>query len=195
MDDNAPVEMKDINSNNTLDDVQTTDVEYKSASVARIAIMDEYTKERERGGIIDNKAIGLITILLALVTVYIPIIPFEKFKNVYKTGDKNQLIMMTFIVLIFIMALSLAIITFTILIRIVDLKTYKRVDIDILTKDKFLSEDEDIYERALCRHYRKLIEQNSKVNDTKSKKISACYILTIVLFICLLLACIFIKIM
>ena len=48
---------------------------FKSASIAVQVMMDEYTKERERGGILDNKAVALITILIALITVYLPIIP------------------------------------------------------------------------------------------------------------------------
>ncbi|MGG5460288.1 hypothetical protein [Clostridium sp. B9] len=169
--------------------------EFKSASVALTTIMDEYTKERERGGIIDNKAVALITILLALVTVYMPIIPFDKIHKIYEASNKNQLIIITIAGLIFLLALIIAIITFIILINIVKLKIYKRVDVDMLIKEEFLKVDKNVYQKALCTHYGKLIIQNSEVNDNKSKNLSICYILTIVLFVLLLISCISMKLL
>lgn len=52
---------------------------------------DEYTKERERASILDNKSISLITVLIALLTVYIPLIPFETIYSTYLNGSKMNL--------------------------------------------------------------------------------------------------------
>lgn len=172
------------------EDNEIREVYFKSAEVALPTMIDEYTKERERGGILDNKAVGLITILLALVTVYMPIIPFNKVKDLYESGTKNQLIALGIISLIFVLALIITGIAFIKLTSIVKLKTYTRVDIEELTtEDNFILE-QDVYEKALCIHYKKIIMDNSGINDIKSNKLNSCFMLTIISFIFLLLSCV-----
>ena len=75
---------------------------FQSASSALPTMVDEYTKERERAGILDNKAISLITILIALLTVYIPLISFDTIYNAYLNGSKIRfgLVFLAFLMLI-----------------------------------------------------------------------------------------------
>lgn len=167
---------------------------YISAKIALPTMMDEYTKERERAGIIDTKAIALITILLALVTVYLPITPFEKVKTIYVSGTKNQIIGIVITITIFLAALIVTGYTFYTLINIVKLRTYKRVEIDNMLKDEELVKREDLYTAGLCDHYLSLILQNSESNDNKSKRLNMCYVLTVISFILLLLSCILMKV-
>lgn len=163
---------------------------FKSASIAVQVMMDEYTKERERGGILDNKAVALITILIALITVYLPIIPFDKIKTIYESDSKNKLLALGIIILIFLIALVIIGITFAKLINVVKLKVYKRVDIEKLLKEEYLTAEPDMYGQALSDHYKSLIIQNSENNDIKSDKLNSCFILTIISFVFLLISCI-----
>lgn len=174
------------------EDVTTSanEITFKSANTAVQVMMDEYTKERERGGILDNKAIALITVLIALITVYLPIIPFDKIKSIYAADSKNQLIALGIIVLIFISALIFTGITFLNLMDIVKLKEYKRIEIDKILKDENLILESDVYEQALCDHYKKLIIQNSSINDVKSDKLNDCFKWTILSFTFLLISCV-----
>lgn len=184
---------KETEDSSETDGEENVDV-YRSAKIALPTMIDEYTKERERAGIIDNKAISIITILLALVTVYMPIIPFEKIGRIYVDGIKSQIIIMIIAMIIFTTALVIVGILFYMLINIVKLRIYKRVDIEEIVDTDVLKEDEHIYEKSLCHHYKDLILQNSKSNDNKSKKLNLCYILTIIVFILLLLSYFLIKI-
>ncbi|MGL5067249.1 MAG: hypothetical protein ACRC6T_05390 [Sarcina sp.] len=192
-----PKETETINSQSGQSENNNTNnnaLVFKSAKIALPTMIDEYTKERERAGIIDTKAVSLITMLLALFTIYMPITPFDKIKSIYLTGTKNQLIVITIAVLIFLVSSLIAFFLFYTLINIVKLREYKRVDIDLLTKDEFLQCDEHIYEKSLCKHYLIITTENSNNNDMKSKKINLCYKLTIISFILLLISCLLIKI-
>lgn len=161
-------------------------IKFKAAATVLTVMMDEYTKERERSGIIDNKAVALITILVALITIYMPIIPLEKVKLIYLTGNKNQLIFMTISISSLVMTLMISIITFINLIKVINLKTFLRVDIEALVEDDALEVDPDEAEKALCCHYNSLILENSGINDKKAKDISNCFTLIIIVFLLLL---------
>lgn len=159
---------------------------YKAAKVILPVMMDEYTKERERGGIIDNKAITLLTILVALLTIYIPIVPFENIIRVYNEGTQNALICLGVTGLLFVSAIIITVIAFVKLIRIIQLHNYERVAVqDIATPDA-LKVLPDEAEKALCVHYFNLIETNADINDKKANRISDCFVLTIVSFLLLL---------
>ncbi len=49
---------------------------FPAASTLLEVSMDEYAKERERTNTIENKANVFISVIIALFTIYIPIIPF-----------------------------------------------------------------------------------------------------------------------
>ena len=176
---------KDSNSN----------VKFKAAYICLPTMIDEYTKERERGSILDNKALALITILLALITVYLPLIPFSKIKKIYNTGKNSEITLLVTLLFCFIAAIIVTIISFCILIVIYRLKTYHRVDLQIITNKKYLLKNDDIYQQALCEHYKELTLHNSSVNDKKAKKLNLAFILTIISFILLLITCIGLKLL
>ncbi|MGL4989647.1 MAG: hypothetical protein ACRC57_00560 [Sarcina sp.] len=191
-----PKETETINSQSGQSENNNTNnnaLVFKSAKIALPTMIDEYTKERERAGIIDTKAISLITILLALVTVYMPITPFEKIKSIYLSGTKNELVLITVALLIFFISLVITGIGFYNLISVVKLRKYGRINTDDILKDDALLLVEHVYEKALCKHYEKLINENSEQNDKKSKRLNLCYILTMASFILLLISCLLIK--
>lgn len=163
---------------------------YKSAKIALPTMMDEYTKERERSGILDNKAVALLTILIALITIYVPIIPFDKIKTIYISGQKNQIIILVIIIMVFISALIITGYEFFWLISTLKLQTYKRVEIDKIVSDAALQCDDEIMERQLCKHYFDLININSEKNDLKAKNLKSCYVQTISIFILMLVSAI-----
>ena len=61
---------------------------YPAASILLEVSMNEYAKERERTNTIENKANVFISVIIALFTIYIPIIPFSKLFAAYSIFNK-----------------------------------------------------------------------------------------------------------
>ena len=160
---------------------------FQSASSALPTMADEYTKERERASILDNKSTSLITVLIALLTVYIPLIPFETIYNTYLNGSKNEF------ALVFLAVLML-IASFTKLIKTIKLQEYRKADIDMICKEDYLKCDKDVMEKALCDHYKELIHYNSKINENKVKNLSGCFSMVSIVFFLLLVSTVILKI-
>ena len=172
----------------------TPQITFQGASAALPTMIDEYTKERERASILDNKAVSLITILIALLTVYIPLIPFDIICDTYLNGSKIKFGLVLIAVLMLIAAFIITAFSFIKLIRTIKLQEYKKADIDMTCKEEHLQCDKDIMEKALCEHYQKLIHYNSKINDDKVKKLSGCFTLVAIVFFLLLIPTVILKI-
>lgn len=54
---------------------------YEGAKVALPIFIDEYTKECDRKVVIENKVNSLVTIEIAILTIFMPIIPFSSIKK------------------------------------------------------------------------------------------------------------------
>jgi uncharacterized membrane protein (DUF485 family) len=169
-------------------------VTFQSASVALPTMADEYTKERERTSILDNKSISLITVLIALLTVYIPLIPFETIYSTYLNGSKNEFALVFFAVLMLITSFVVTAISFTKLIKTIKLQEYRKADIDMICKEEYLKCDKDVMEKALCEHYKELIHYNSKINEDKVKNLSGCFGMVSIIFFLLLISTVILKI-
>lgn len=155
---------------------------------------DEYTKERERASILDNKSISLITVLIALLTVYIPLIPFETIYSTYLNGSKNEFSLVFLAVLMLIASFVVTAISFTKLIKTIRLQEYRKADIDMICKEDYLKYDKDVMEKALCEHYQELIHYNSKINEDKVKNLSGCFSMVSIVFFLLLISTVILKI-
>ena len=167
---------------------------FQSASSALPTMADEYTKERERASILDNKSTSLITVLIALLTVYIPLIPFETIYNTYLNGSKNEFALVFLAVLMLIASFVVTAISFTKLIKTIKLQEYRKADIDMICKEDYLKCDKDVMEKALCDHYKELIHYNSKINENKVKNLSGCFSMVSIVFFLLLISTVILKI-
>lgn len=94
-------------------DTQNITPSYPAASVMLDVSMDEYAKERERSNILDNKANAFISVIIAVFTLYIPIIPFSKLIAAYSQLGKVGAICVTIALCVMVAALILMIIAFT----------------------------------------------------------------------------------
>lgn len=158
-------------------------------------LKDEYTKERERTVILDNKAMAMATALLAILTLYIPIIPFDKVLLISKNGTVAERVILSLALLGLITSLIVSLIELAIILMALGIQKYMRVDINDLCQDAILRVDEDVVERELVLHYQKLILTNSKVNDDKANKVRTAFSLLIVIFTLLLLSAVALSFM
>lgn len=176
-------------------EINIPQVTFQSAASALPTMADEYTKERERASILDNKSISLITILIALLTVYVPLIPFEIINNTYSNGSKNEFALMFLAVLMLIISFIITIISFNKLIKTIKLQEYRKADIDVICKEDYLKYDKDEMEKSLCQHYQELIHYNSKINDDKVNNLSGCFSMVSIVFFLLLVSTVILKIL
>lgn len=175
-------------------EMNVSQVIFQSASSALSTMADEYTKERERAGILDNKSISLITILIALLTVYIPLIPFDTVYSTYLNGSKDKFTLVLLAVLMLIASFILTAISFSRLIKTIKLQEFRKADIDMICKEDYLKCDKDVMEKALCEHYQELIHYNSKINEEKVKNLSGCFSMISIIFFLLLMSTVILKI-
>lgn len=167
---------------------------YEGAKVALPIFIDEYTKECDRKAAIENKVISLVTIEIAILTIFVPIIPFDSIRKYLFCKSNGICICATIACLLLIISAIMMIISFGILMSAVNIQTYEKVDIEQLDEDEVLSEHANSVERGLCEHYKKLILFNSRLSDKKVKKYEIGLPLTIMSFLCLLFGTIFLKI-
>lgn len=166
-------------------EVSASPDEYPCLSIFLPILQSEYEQEQERTDRIDNKAMALLTIIIALITVYVPIFPFDKLAAFYSTPrDCPTLSIITSVFLLLaVVAIILAIHSAKRLIDIYKPKEYQAVNIELLNNDEKLSQNPAVkFQMELIDHYQSIILGNSKVNSDKSDVLSKQFFKTIIIF-------------
>lgn len=185
---------KNKKKHKTSTDKSASKINFQGASSALPTMTDEYTKERERTSILDNKSNSLITVLIALLTVYVPLIPFDTIGSTYMNGSKTEFALVFLAVLMLIVSFIITAISFNKLIKTIKLQEYRKADIDMICKEEHLMCSKDVMEKALCEHYQELIHYNSKINDDKVKNLGGCFTMVTIVFFLLLASTVILKI-
>ena len=105
---------------------------------------DEYTKERERANALDNKASFFITVLVAVVTIFVPIIPFGKIISVFSSGACWRKCIMSVSLVALVVAFFLLKDAFAKLYDAYKLTDYKRPSLDAIPDAQFHIANEDV---------------------------------------------------
>lgn len=159
--------------------------EYPCLSIFLSIIQSEYEQERVRTDRIDNKAMALLTIIIALITVYVPIFPFDKLVDFYSAPrDCPTLLIIISVFLLFaVMAVILAIHSAKQLIDIYKPKEYQAVNIELLNDNEKLSQNPATkFQLELIDHYQTIILGNSKMNSGKTDILNKQFLKTIIIF-------------
>lgn len=157
--------------------------------------MDEYAKERERSNILDNKANAFISVIIAVFTLYIPIIPFSKLIAAYSQFGKTGTVCITIVLCIMVVALILMVIAFVNLYRGFKIQPFLRVDFSSLNDTNLLQCSENDVEKGLIDHYNTILTGNADINSKKAEYISAGLRYSIISFVLLSLSTIALIIM
>ncbi len=165
----------------------------EGANVALPVFMDEYSKELDRKMAIENKITSLIPIEIAILTVFMPIIPFEELKKLFVSECNGVVIATTVACVHLFIAIILMASSFVTLMRAIQIKTYSKVDIQELEQEKNLSQKMNAVEVGLCGHYKDITLANSYLNDEKAKKYESGLPLAIISFFCLVIGTIILK--
>ena len=145
---------------------------YPSAAVMLEISMDEYTKERERSNMLDNKANAFISVIIAIFTLYIPIIPFSKLMTAYAQFGKVGITCVTADLCIMVASLVLMIVAFINLYNGFKIQDFYRVEFSNLNDDNFQRQPEDVIKKGLVNHYNKILTGNAEINTKKAEKIA-----------------------
>lgn len=168
--------------------------DFPSISIFLVTARDEYTKEREYADKLDNKAGVFISAMLAIITLYIPIIPFSGIKNIYVNSDTPHIILTTIALCCLFSAIIIVVMAFYFLYKTFALKTFQRLDFEDLADENNLSFSRNLIEKGLLDVYVNCLRDNSKVNKNKSKALNKGLKFSIVSFILLSLSVISLKI-
>ena len=145
---------------------------YLASSVLLEIAKDEYKREKERSDSLDNKAGIYIAAIVAILTVYIQILPFGELLDAFKKSDKFQACLLTAALTVLIIGLVMIATAFFRLTKAITLKDYKRVCLDNLTDKTLLTSPEDQTSEAMVRHFYEIVSHNTRTNDDKVKDLS-----------------------
>lgn len=145
---------------------------YPSASIMLDISKNEYEREYERTSMLDSKASFFISALIAIVTIFIPIIPFTELIDFLKKSTKTEIALVTISLCLFFLAVIFFILAIYNLYKGFCLKKYKSVSIEDLNDEETLQLTENQVERGLLKHYNTILSHNIDVNNEKAEKIS-----------------------
>lgn len=165
-----PPEEANRQNNGSIDDYVPA---FPSSKLLLESAIDEYGKERERSDSLDNKAGVFIAAIVALITVYIQVLPLAQIKEAYENADKSSAVLITCSLAILVFGMSFIATSFYYFYKAMKLKSYQRVNLGNLTDEKLQVAPEDQTAEAMIRHYTSLLENNQKVNEDKADDITA----------------------
>lgn len=162
----------------------------------------EYEIENDRKKILDTKASTFITVNIALLTLFVQIIPFQKLQEFLSNsvGIEKNMVIIGLIILGFSVFASVA--SFIILVYVASISEYKRVQVDsVLDVSAYMIEkDISVAKQAMVAHYHQILrgtldnKGNYTINTERANKIQIGIVLTIIGYIGLFFSTIMLRI-
>ena len=120
-----------------------------------------------------HKSSFFITVIVAVATIFVPIIPFSKLTGFFKNTEGNQEgFAVLFLILLVISFVFLAN-AFLEFYKAYKLTEYLHPNLEMIdTKENHMAEQE-IVNKALCDHYKEIVDGNREVNDNKCVHIAS----------------------
>lgn len=166
----------------------TSKDQFPCLSIFLPILQNEHEAEIARTDRVDNKSIALLTIIIALITVYLPIFPIKEIVCIIKTGGMccGALCLFYFLLLLGIIAILTAMYTAKKLIAIYKPAEYNTINIQYFNNNDILSHNPPYtFQLELIDHYQKTILANSKTNTDKASIIQKQVVHIIIIFILL----------
>jgi len=148
----------------------------KKCSNATLSILvdtarDEYAKERERTTTLDNKASFFITVIVAVVTISIPIIPFSSFVNILNDGTVINIHLVSFFINGLIASFICLICSFAYLYKAYKVADFRSINLDCVNEE-YQKESIEYIQKNLCKSYKEIVAHNKTINDEKADSVS-----------------------
>lgn len=146
--------------------------EYPSSGILLEMAKEEYRAERERSTGLDGKSSFFISVIIAVATIFIPIIPYGKLAKVFQGGTCSQKWLLGLFCIAILISFVFLILSFKKLYDAYRLRDYKRPSLDCISMEINHISPNDKVNKGLCDHYKTVVENNIGVNDTKVKSIN-----------------------
>ncbi|MFD4491633.1 hypothetical protein [Lysinibacillus fusiformis] len=142
-------------------------VKYPSSELILECIKREHDKEDERAKTFDSRVNILITLSAALLAFDSAVLK-PKLKGVNVSNLFDALPYATYIILLLI-TMGTIVITLIFAVRIIGVRTYKKIRTEDFNKDTILKSENDIVAVALIKIFCDNIDHNSDINNKKAK--------------------------
>ena len=174
---------------------------YPFADEMLTTIRQEYETENDRKKTLDT-ASTFITVNIALLTIFIPLIPFMKLQSFFdeSSGIEKSVAIIGLIMLGVSIVLLLA--SFVILVYAAGISGYRRVQLDSILNLSSNEEQRDVscVKQTLVAHYHQILrgtiddEGNYKINTGRADKIQLGIILMVIGYVVLFISTIVLRI-
>lgn len=161
---------------------------YSCADQMLITIRHEYEVENLRKQILDTKASTFITVNIALLTIFIPLIPFSNIQEFFINAGIIERVISVIALVCLCISIIILMVSFVVLVYVAGISGYSRVNLDSL---KNLSEnteniDESCVKKGLVEHYYQIlrgtidVKGNYVINTDRADKIQVGITLTVI---------------
>lgn len=163
-----------------------------SLSIALDALNREYDLEYERSNTLDQKTSFFVTLMMAIQTIYLPLIKFEKINNLCKYCHNFKIYWLFIAFFLYCVSFILTLYELFKLINNYSPQNYQHIKIADISSPKYYNNDKLIGQKDMCNHIREILENNREVNEKKAEIIDQVAIMTFFNFILLNISfCIF----
>lgn len=175
---------------------------YPFADEMLTTIRQEYVTENDRKKTLDTKACTFITVNIALLTIFIPLIPFMNLQSFINESSSMANIVTIWGLILLGVSIILLMVSFIILVFAAGISGYGRVQLDSLLKLSTNEEHRDVscVKQTLVAHYYQILrgtiddEGNYEINNSRADKIQLGIILTVIGYVILFISTIVLRI-
>lgn len=167
--------------------------QYPYAEEMLKTIRIEYDFENDRKRTLDTKANTFITFNIALITLFIPLIPLGKVSTFFATSNTIEKRFLIFGLVLLVISLIILVVSFVILMKMASVLKYNGVQLNDVLKYSENDKEPDItyIQQGLVEHYYAILvgkneePGNIAINDSRAKKIQIGIVLTLIGYIML----------
>lgn len=170
---------------------QNDDSEFPCLSIFLPIIESEYEQEKARTERLDSKSMALLTIIIALITIYVPIYPFNKIVLFYSKSRVCLTIPVIFslFILLGVVAIGIAVYSANKLIEVYKIKEFQAVNIEQFNSNEKLGYKQAArFQLELIDHYQSIILANSEINTRKAEILNKQFRNVVIIFVLLTLS-------
>ena len=175
---------------------------YPFADEMLTTIRQEYETENDRKKTLDTKASTFITVNIALLTIFIPLIPFVELQAFFDKSSGLEKSVAIIGLIILGVSIVLLLVSFVILVYVAGISGYRRVQLDDILKLSSNEEQSDLscVKQTLVAYYHQILrgtideEGNYKINTGRADKIQLGIILMIIGYVILFISTIVLRI-
>lgn len=175
---------------------------YPFADEMLATMRQEYEVENDRKKTLDTKACTFITVNIALLTIFIPLIPFMNLQSFFDGASGVGKTVTIWGLIMLGISISLLLVSFIILVYAAGISGYRRVQIDSILNLSGNEEEKDItcVKQTLVAHYHQILrgtiddKGNCKINTSRADKIQIGIVLTVIGYVGLFISTILLRI-